>query len=236
MILVFGTERLLLMDPTNRQGEDIKYNTHMNKKLRKVFFTTGTAVLVVFVILYLPFTQHKLTKILSVEEELLFAEAIVVLGGGLRSDGSPEISTLERTNYGLFLLKAGFGNYLILSGGVKASDRVEADEMYKIALDKGVSPETLLKEGRSSNTYENALYTKELLSQHNIKGKVILVTSPYHMKRAIFCFRKQGVEVLAAPVVNSEIYTYGFYQNLRNLRLLMDEFLALVYFHCTGWI
>lgn len=229
-------EHLLLVEPYIPPRGRLKHNTHMNKKLRKVFFTTGATVLVVFVILYLPFTQHKLTRILTIEEELRFAEAIVVLGGGLGSDGSPKISTLERIDYGVFLFEAGFGNYLILSGGAKANGQVEAEVMYKIALDKGISPETLLKEGRSLNTYENALYIKELLSQHNIKGKVILVTSPYHMKRAIFCFRKQGVEVLAAPVVNSEIYTYGFYQNLRNLRLLMDEFLALVYFHCTGWI
>lgn len=208
----------------------------MTKKLRKFLFAGGITILVVFVMLYLPLTQHKLTEVLTIEEELRFAEAIVVLGGGLGSDGNPKISTLERIDYGVFLFKVGFGDYLILSGGVKANGQVEAEVMYKIALDKGISPEKLLKEGRSLNTYENALYTKELLSQYNIKGKVILVTSPYHMKRAIFCFRKQGVEVLAAPVVNSEIYTYGFYQNLRNLRLLMDEFLALIYFHCTGWI
>lgn len=208
----------------------------MNKKLRKVLFVTGTAVLIVFAILYLPFTQRRLTRILTVEEELLFAEAIVVLGGGLESDGSPKVSTLERIDYGIHLFEVGFSNYLILSGGAKANDQVEADEMYKVALDKGISPEAVLRETKSQNTYENVLHTKRLLSQHSIKGKVILVTSPYHMQRAVSCFKKQGVEVLPAPVNNSEIYAYGFYQNLRNLRLLMHEFLALVYFRYAGWI
>jgi len=147
-----------------------------------------------------------------------------------------KVSTLERIDYGIHLFEVGFGNYLILSGGAKANDQVEADEMYKVALDKGISPEAVLRETKSQNTYENVLHTKRLLSQHSIKGKVILVTSPYHMQRAVSCFKKQGVEVLPAPVNNSEIYVYGFYQNLRNLRLLMHEFLALVYFRYAGWI
>jgi len=208
----------------------------MMAKPWKVSFLTALVVLVVFIVLYFPLTQHELTNILSAEEELLPAEAIVVLAGGLKPDGSPKISTLERVDHAISLFSEGFGKYLIMSGGVKRGGSVEADQMHKIALERGVSPEAVLKETRSLDTYENALYTRELLSQYGIKGKVILVTSPYHMRRAISCFKKQGLEVLPAPVQNSEIYTYRFYQNLKNLAVLMREYFILAYYHWTGRI
>ncbi len=200
------------------------------KKLRKVFLTTGIVVLIIFAILYLPFTQGKLTEILNVNEDLHPSQVIVVLGGGLKPDGSPGISTRERVDYGVFLFKKGLGNYLILSGGDRANNQLEAGQMYKIALGKGIPPEVMIKETRSLNTYENAIYTKKLFYQFGIKGKIILVTSPYHVQRALSCFKKQGFKVSPAPVEKSEIYTYGFYQNFRNLRLLMHEFLALAYY------
>ena len=208
----------------------------MGKKLKKIFFIIGLAFLITFCILYLPFTQYKLAGILSIEEDIRSAESIVVLGGGLKSDGTPGVSTRERVSYGAFLFKVGFGDYLILSGGAVEDNQVEAEKMYEIALAKGVSPKVILKELYSSSTYENALYTKELLFQYNIKGEVILVTSPYHMRRALYCFKKQGIEVFPAPVKNGEIYTYGFYQSLRNVRLIMHEFLAFIYYKYSGWI
>jgi len=187
-----------------------KQNIGMGKKLKKIFFGTGVTVLIVFGILYLPFTQYKLTQVLNVEENVHPAKAIVVLGGGLKSDGSLGISTRERVRYGVFLFKLGFGDYLILSGGDEVNGKLEADQMYKMALNEG--------------------------SRYGIEEKVILVTSPYHIKRALFCFRRQGIKVLPAPVKNSEIYTYGLYQSLRNISLLVHEFLALAWYRYTGRI
>jgi len=213
-----------------------KQNIGMGKKLKKIFFGTGVTVLIVFVILYLPFTQYKLTQVLNVEENVHPAKAIVVLGGGLKSDGSLGISTRERVRYGVFLFKLGFGDYLILSGGDEVNGKLEADQMYKMALNEGIPPEAVIKEDNSLNTHENAIYTKKILSRYGIEEKVILVTSPYHIKRALFCFRRQGIKVLPAPVKNSEIYTYGLYQSLRNISLLVHEFLALAWYRYTGRI
>jgi len=200
--------------------------------IRKVF----VVIIAVFVILYLPFTQYKLTKFLDTGERLSPTKVIVVLGGGLRSDGSAGISTRERVNYGIILFKQGLGRCFIFTGGDKASGHVEAEEMYKLALKRGIPPKAIIREAQSSSTYENAVYTKKILLNYGIDDRVILVTSPYHMRRALYCFKKEGVKVLPAPVKNSEIYTYGFYQNLRNMRLLLHEYLALVYYRLRGYI
>lgn len=53
-------------------------------------------------------------------------------------------------------------------------------------------------ETESRNTYENALFTKAVLSNKfpNFKDKkILLITSALHMKRSIACFEKQGIKV-----------------------------------------
>jgi len=64
------------------------------------------AVVISFGILCLPFTQRELAEILNVEEVLQPSEAIVVLGGGLKRDGTLGVSTKERVSYGVFLFKS----------------------------------------------------------------------------------------------------------------------------------
>jgi len=59
----------------------------------------------------------------------------------------------------------------------------------------GVAPEDIIIESASRNTHENALYVKDLVSSNAKKGKVILITSAFHMRRAEGCFRKVGIDV-----------------------------------------
>jgi len=206
------------------------------RKVREYFFVAGIIFSIIFGILYLPFTQYRIFQFLTLEQRLHPAEAIVVLGGGLKSDGSLGKSTEERIRYGIFLYEIGFARYLILSGGDVVKGSVEAEKMCELALGSGIPRKAIMEESHSLNTYENALYVKKILKEYNIKGKLILVTSPYHMRRAFDCFKKQGLEVLPAPVRNSEIYKFGFYQNLRNLHLILHEFLAFALYRCNGWI
>jgi len=204
--------------------------------MKRIAKRTFVVVITVFVILYLPFTQYKLTKFLDIDGKLPSGEVIVVLGGGLKPDGSAGISTQERVNYGAMLFKKGLGTYLVLTGGDRVNSQVEADQMYKIALNRGIPPKKIIKEAQSLNTYENAVYTKKILLKYGINTKIILVTSPYHIRRALSCFKKEGFGASPAPVKNSEIYTYGFYQDFRNMRLLLHEYLALVYYRLMGYI
>jgi uncharacterized SAM-binding protein YcdF (DUF218 family) len=64
------------------------------------------------------------------------------------------------------------------------------------------------KEQNSRNTAENALYTKEILSQENITH-IILVTHAFHMHRAVEQFKQQGLQVMPA---NGIFISYRFTQ------------------------
>jgi uncharacterized SAM-binding protein YcdF (DUF218 family) len=91
---------------------------------------------------------------------------------------------------------------LVFSGGNgKAfSDGLTEARMTMIALpDLGIAPERVEFESNSRNTAENALYSKELLKPRPGE-RWLLVTSAFHMPRAVGCFRREGFDVIPYPV------------------------------------
>lgn len=63
----------------------------------------------------------------------------------------------------------------------------------------GIEPQRIVLEGRSRNTYENALFTRDLVDQGQGE-RWFLVTSAWHMPRAMGAFRKAGFDVVPWPV------------------------------------
>lgn len=63
----------------------------------------------------------------------------------------------------------------------------------------GVPEEAILLESESGTTYENALYNRGLLEAHGLK-RVLLVTSAWHMPRALATFRSAGIHALPSPI------------------------------------
>jgi uncharacterized SAM-binding protein YcdF (DUF218 family) len=70
--------------------------------------------------------------------------------------------------------------------------------MQQVLLANKVPPEAILIEPRAESTYTNALYTAEMLRAAGV-SKIVLVTDATHMPRAHLTFRKQGLDVVAAP-------------------------------------
>ncbi|HOP64507.1 MAG TPA: YdcF family protein [Spirochaetota bacterium] len=137
------------------------------------------------------------------EESADGAELIVILGGGTLENspeegenGSLTGDAFKRALYGLHL--GGKFRLPVLSSGGKLFDgngKGEAEITVRLLSKYNHSGIKLLKETSSRTTYENALYVKEKFNP----GKVILVTSAYHMKRSLYIFRKAGVECVPAP-------------------------------------
>jgi len=186
--------------------------------------------LVILAVLYLPLTQNHLTRYLALDSHLEPASVIVVLGGGVTDEGEAGVSTRERVQYGAHLFKLGFAEHIILTGGDRHDGFIEADLMRQLAIEAGVDSDSILTESSSTNTYQNVLQTKHLLLREGLGTSVLLVTSPYHMRRAYLCSEKQGLVTTPAPVVASEVYEYGLHQNLRNISLLVHELLGLAYY------
>ena len=91
------------------------------------------------------------------------------------------------------IIYSGGDGRLIRRSGAEATHAGELFESFGIAKDR------LFLEDRSRNTVENALFSKELVAPE--PGELwLLVTSAYHMPRAVGAFRKAGFEVDAYPV------------------------------------
>jgi uncharacterized SAM-binding protein YcdF (DUF218 family) len=134
-------------------------------------------------------------------------DAIVVLGGGTESAIYPR-TTVEingagdRVTYAARLYKQGVAPHLLLSGGYITSleERAStpAQEMADLLRLMEVPDSALWLQNRSQNTYEDALYSSQMLKEKGIT-RVILVTSAMHMPRASQLFRADGIEVIPAP-------------------------------------
>ncbi|TGE04091.1 YdcF family protein [Hymenobacter fodinae] len=109
----------------------------------------------------------------------------------------------DRLLHTLWLYRAGRIRKIIVSGGSGAIGtevaRSEAEELRILLRLAGVPTQDILLENKSRNTHENALNTKALLAQHPDIKSLVLVTSAFHERRALGCFRKVGLQPAAFP-------------------------------------
>lgn len=129
-------------------------------------------------------------------------EAIVILGGMTRGmvpgTGLTDLGkAVDRLVHGARLFKAGKAPLLILSAGNAPGYQSGAKAMADILKLMGIPAEKMLLETKSRNTEQNALYTQKILQQKGI-GKILLVTSASHMRRAEAIFTGMGVAVIPA--------------------------------------
>ena len=92
------------------------------------------------------------------------------------------------------LYQKGMAKYILVSGGEnrKIPDYPsEAEFLKSIAVKEGVPSEAVLCEEKARNTYENAVYSHEIIrDKHLDDKKVILVCKEYHSRRALFTYQK----------------------------------------------
>ncbi len=125
-------------------------------------------------------------------------DVIVVLGGGVSNRGELKRSSIKRL-LGGFLLHKETGLPIVLSGG-KATGLVEEAKIMKELLIKlGVEESRIFTDTRSRDTRENALYVKKICEEIKC-SEIILVTSAFHMRRALETFKKAGLNPNPYPV------------------------------------
>ena len=129
-------------------------------------------------------------------ENMPTADMIVLLGGGV---SSPQNETYpyadlkqgaDRAWYAAKLWKAGKAASIIVSNrGAEKCDN-------ELLMDLGVPKGKIILENRATTTEENAKFVSNICT-----GKVLLVTSAYHMRRSILMFKKyaQGIDIIPAP-------------------------------------
>jgi uncharacterized SAM-binding protein YcdF (DUF218 family) len=164
------------------------------------------------------------------------ADAIVVFAGGVGESGVAGGGYQERLKQALDLYRGGFAPRMIFSSGFVFSFS-EAQVMRDLALANGVPAAAIELETNAANTYENVRFTREILAAHGWR-RVLLVSSPYHMRRAMLTWRKAApdIEVVASPVPYSQFYYHARGASLDQIRGLLHEYAAIVVYWWRGWI
>jgi uncharacterized SAM-binding protein YcdF (DUF218 family)/glycosyltransferase involved in cell wall biosynthesis len=164
------------------------------------------------------------------------ADAIVVFAGGVGESGRAGGGYQERVKKAIDLYKAGYAPYLVLSSGFVYSFR-EAEIMRALAVDQGVPSSAIALELKAANTYENVKFVKEILDDYRWK-KVLLVSSPYHMRRAVMTWRRQAPEitVIPTPPDQSQFYEHARGASLEQIRGILWEYLATFAYWRRGWL
>lgn len=156
------------------------------------------------------------------------AGAIVAISGG---------DTMARTKAAVELYKKGWAPTLIFSGA--AEDKggpSNAMAMRADAIAQGVPANAILIEEQSENTKQNAEKTRELLKSRGISD-IILVTSGYHMRRAMLEFtaltREDNVRIRTAPTDDSH-WGWWWWLTPRGWWLAGSEFAGVMAFYLGG--
>jgi uncharacterized SAM-binding protein YcdF (DUF218 family) len=126
------------------------------------------------------------------------ADAALVLGFALAPDGSPRPQIVGRVEHAVALYKQGRVKRLVLSGGAGKAGHTEASVMRELALAAGVPSEALILEEASRSTIENFACSRPLLA-HLGAQRVLLVTEPWHMTRAMLLAHRHGLAPAQSP-------------------------------------
>jgi len=135
-------------------------------------------------------------------EDARTAQAIVILGGGIRRD-APEYGgdtlgtlTLERVRYGARVARLT-GLPVLVTGGTVLAGEAEATLM-QATLENEFGVPVRWAEVHSRTTHDNAVLSAQMLRKHGVK-RVVLVAHSFDMRRATAEFAAQGIETIGAP-------------------------------------
>ena len=193
-------------------------------------------------------------------QEIPAVDMIVILGGGTYPAEYPR-QTVEvqdagdRVLYGAKLFRDGIAPLLLVTGGSVPWSTAEAPgakNMSDLLEFLGVPADAILVETESVNTYENGVFTREILEPMGI-NRIVLVTSAMHMPRSVKIFENLGFEVIPAPTdfmitrsavqkPLSEIWPDLLFsliprsENLHKTTLALKEYLGIFTYWLRGWV
>ncbi|TDG12858.1 YdcF family protein [Seongchinamella unica] len=175
------------------------------------------------------------------------ADAIVLLGGATRGDAHwssmADLHTAaDRITHSLALYQAGKAPLVLVSGGATTGSRPEAEQIGDYLELMGLPATALLLERQSRDTRQNAAYSRPLLEGRGVE-KILLVTSAYHMPRAVPLFERAGFEVIPAPTDYQRLVGEAAVprwlptvEDLGRTTAAIKEYVGFAYYRAQGWL
>ncbi len=172
-------------------------------------------------------------------------DAIVVFAGGVGESGRAGQGYEERVQYAVDLYKKGYAKNIIFSSGFSYVFK-EPLLMKVLAISLGMPQEAIILEDKATNTFENVKLSRNIIEKNGWK-EILLVSSPYHMRRVSLVFNKiaKNIKVTYVPIPNSLFYSHpdkDMYGrriwkriSLQQIKGVIHEYLGILYYWLKGW-
>ncbi len=190
-------------------------------------FLVGLIIIVVTLAGLAALLFYGLPYYLAPQDSLTKADAIVAVSGG---------ETTSRTLGAVKLYDQGYAPVIIFSGAAQDPTSVSnAQAMKLIAVKAGVPAASIYLEEDSADTYENAQNTARIIKDRGITS-IILVTSPYHQRRASIEFRRalgKDVKIINHSTSDENWRRSAWWKNTYSLNLTLSEFQKIIFLHIS---
>ena len=176
----------------------------------------------------------------------------IVLTGVTKTEMTPKDRVYfnrgaDRATHTLQLYKLGIVRKVIISGGSGRLDGggvLEADDLATFMRLAGIPDEDLIVENQSKNTHESAVFVKDILAKFDGPKELLLVTSAYHVPRAMACFEKVGVNAdpfAAEPTAYERRFTIDILlipslDAVQTWKIVIREWVGYIAYWFAGYI
>ncbi len=154
-------------------------------------------------------------------------DVLILLSAANDENGGISYSSYWRARQALFAWQTGGFRKIVICGNGTPG-------ILNFLIAYGIPREAFVTERRSTSTRENAIETARLIQ--GLPGKKVLLTSDFHMYRALRVFRKVGIDAtpMAVPdVLHSTEHWNGRFQAFETM---LAESAKIVYYAVRGWI
>jgi vancomycin permeability regulator SanA len=149
-------------------------------------------------------------------------EAIVVLGAGIRADGTPSDMLADRLSVAIKLYEKGLSNCIVLSGDRSGDDYDEVSAMFDYCIERGIPESAIVRDNSGYSTYESVYNVIYSLGYK----KIIVVTQKYHLYRAVYISEKMGADVIGVAS-DPRAYRGQAFRSLREYAARIKDFIKV---------
>jgi uncharacterized SAM-binding protein YcdF (DUF218 family) len=153
-------------------------------------------------------------------------DVLILLSAAGDDRGGISYSSYWRAREAIFAWQTGGFKKIVISGG--------GPGILNFLIVEGIPREAIVAEWRSTSTRENGIETARLIQ--GIPGKKVLLTSDFHMYRALHVFRKQGIEVTPMAVPDVLHSTEHWNGRFSAFETMLVESVKIIYYALRGWI
>ncbi len=181
----------------------------------------------------IPFYQG-ITDFIFMEDKPEKADLILITGGNY-PEAAREAARLYQEGYAPRILPSG--RYSIVDGSFAGEQETEWEYLRDILCENGVPEEAIMKEDQATFTYENAIFSRQVVNDAGLQvKKAILCCQAWHSRRAYMYYQQQfpDTQLMVCPVVTKGISRDNWFLSQEKTDVILGEIARIGdQFHCV---